>query len=308
MKRRRCMPILQLATGEREWAGRPTLIGLDEGDPRQSMRKSFKYRLYPTKRQQRLLSEQVEEVRWLWNTLLAQRKQAWGEQQETIDSYDQQAALPSLKAAARPGLKQVHSQVVQDVALRLQKALDAFFGRLKAGENPGYPRVRGQGRYNSLTSPQWENGVRLSASGTRLVLSKVGEVKMVFHRSLEGPPKTATLRRTGKWYVPISCEWESLPLVPTGNAVGIDRGLKTVAALRTGDNLENPRFFGVEEESLGRAQRQQQWALDAHQAMRAGVTERVQQAHPEWGETDLWHAVSQDAQEQAAWKRRQKRR
>jgi hypothetical protein len=52
---------------------------MDEGNPGQSMLKSFKYRLYPSKRQQRLLSEQVEELRWLWNTLLAERKQAWEE-------------------------------------------------------------------------------------------------------------------------------------------------------------------------------------------------------------------------------------
>ena len=49
------------------------------------MLKSFSYRLYPTKRQQRLLSEQLEELRWLWNTLLAERKQAWEERRETVD-------------------------------------------------------------------------------------------------------------------------------------------------------------------------------------------------------------------------------
>ena len=79
------------------------------------MLKSFTYRLYPTKRQQRLLSEQLEELRWLWNTLLAERKQAWEERQETVDYYDQKAGLPALKADVRPGLQQVHSQVVQDV-------------------------------------------------------------------------------------------------------------------------------------------------------------------------------------------------
>ena len=63
------------------------------------------------------------------------------------------------------------------MALRLKKAMDAFFRRLKAGENPGYPRFRGKGRYDSLTYPQWENGVKLSASGKRLLLSKVGDVK-----------------------------------------------------------------------------------------------------------------------------------
>jgi hypothetical protein len=49
------------------------------------MLKSFKYRLYPTRRQQRLRSEQVEEVRWLWNSWLAARKQAREERQEPVD-------------------------------------------------------------------------------------------------------------------------------------------------------------------------------------------------------------------------------
>ena len=49
------------------------------------MLKSFNYRLSPSKRQQRLLSEQLEELRWLRNTLLAERKQAWEERQETVD-------------------------------------------------------------------------------------------------------------------------------------------------------------------------------------------------------------------------------
>ena len=112
------------------------------------MLKSFKHRLYPTKRQQRVLSEQLEELRWLWNTLLAERKQAWEERQETVDYYDHRAEPPALKPDVRPGLKQVHSQVAQDVALRVKKAMDAFFRRLKSGETPGYPRFRGAGRYD----------------------------------------------------------------------------------------------------------------------------------------------------------------
>jgi len=74
------------------------LVGTHEESPGQVMLKTFKYRLYPTKRQQRLLSEQLEELRWLWNALLAERKQAWEERQETIDYYDQKAELPSLTA------------------------------------------------------------------------------------------------------------------------------------------------------------------------------------------------------------------
>jgi putative transposase len=273
------------------------------------MLKSFKYRLYPTKRQQQRLSEQLEEVRWLWNTLLAERKQAWEERQETVDYYEQKAELPGLKADVRPGLKEVHSQVVQDVALRLKKAMDAYFRRLKTGETPGYPRFRGKGRYDSLTYPQWDNGVKLSASGKRLLLSKVGEVKIIVHRPLEGTPKTVTIRRmaTGKCFVSSTCEWDPTRLPATGRQVGIDVGLVTFAIRSDGETIANPRCFRREERALARAQRQHQRALDAHKATREGVTERLKQAHPELDEANLGQAVSQDAEERVAWRHRQKR-
>jgi putative transposase len=76
------------------------------------------------------------------------------------------------EADARPGLKHVHSQVAQDVPPRLKKAMRASFRRLKAGENPGFYRFHSNGRFDSLTDPQWENGVGLSANSKRLPLSK----------------------------------------------------------------------------------------------------------------------------------------
>jgi putative transposase len=272
--------------------------------------KTFQYRLYPTRRQEHLLTKQLEECRWLWNTLLAERKQAWEERQETVDYYEQKAELPALKAGERTSLAEVHSQVLQDVALRLKKAFDAFFRRLKAGENPGYPRFRGTGRYDSLTYPQWDNGVKLSANGKRLLLSKVGDVKFIAHRPLDGTPKTATIRRTatGKWLVSIACEWDPTPLPPTGNEVGIDVGLKTFATLSDGQEIANPRFFRTEERALAKAQRQHQVALDTHKAKRAEVTARVKQEQPELDETGVWQTVSQDPEELATWKQRQRRR
>src|SRR5262249_18393465 len=141
--------------------------------------KAFHYRLYPTKEQQRLLTRQLEECRWLWNTLLAERKQAWEERKETVDYYAQKAELPGLKATQRPALTEVHSQVLQEVVLRLKKAFDAFFRRLNAGETPGYPRFLGTGRYDSLTVPQVPVGCALDTTDKRLVVSKVGRVKVL---------------------------------------------------------------------------------------------------------------------------------
>src|SRR5579885_2161135 len=209
------------------------------------MRKTFKYRLYPNQQQQRLLERQLEECRWLYNDLLAARRDAWEQRQEALRLYDQQATLPALKAA-RPALAEVQSQVLQNVAVRIDLAFQAFFRRVKAGEKPGYPRFRGTGRYASLTYPQVPVGCKLDVEARRLRLYGVGLVKIILHRSLEGTPKTATISRssTGKWYVCFACECaEPLPLPETGQQVGIDVGLKTFATLSTGDVVANPRFF-----------------------------------------------------------------
>src|SRR5215472_11248002 len=108
------------------------------------MRKTLEYRLYPTHVQRRLLCQQLAECRWLYNRLLEERKTAWEQRQEAVRLYDQHALLPDLKAE-RPSLASVQSQVLQNVAVRIDLAFKAFFRRLKAGEGgkpPGYPRFR----------------------------------------------------------------------------------------------------------------------------------------------------------------------
>jgi putative transposase len=189
--------------------------------------------------------------------LLAERRDAWEQRQESLRYYDQATSLPALKAE-RPALASVHSQVLQNVAVRIDLAFKAFFRRVKAGETPGYPRFRGTGRYDSLTFPQVPVGCRLDAETQRLRIANVGLVKIILHRPLEGTPKTATISRssTGKWYVCFSCECaESAPLPANGQQVGIDVGLKTFATLSTGAEIANPRFFRAEENALAKAQR-----------------------------------------------------
>jgi putative transposase len=235
------------------------------------MLRTFKYRLYPTKEQRRLLDQHLAECRWLYNRLLEERKTAWEQRQETLRLYNQQATLPALKAA-RPSLDQVQSQVLQNVAVRLDLAFKAFFRRIQAGQKPGYPRFRREGRYDSFTFPQVPVGCHLNAEAKRLRIMNVGLVKVVVHRSLEGMPKTATIHRsrTGKWYVSFSCECaEPVPLPLTGREVGLDVGLKTFATLSTSveDGIANPRFFRRDERALAGAQRRMS---------------RAEQGTPEW--------------------------
>jgi putative transposase len=218
------------------------------------MRKTFRYRLYPTKAQESKMQATLDECRWLYNHLLEARQAAWEERHESLGLYHQHATLPALKVE-RPALATVHSQVLQNVAVRIDLAFKAFFRRVKAGEKPGYPRFRGRDRYDSFCYPQAPSGCKLN--GDRLTLSGIGTVRVVLHRPLEGTLKTVCVRRspTGKWYVTFSCEWEPTSLPESAEQVGIDVGLHSFATLSTGEAIENPRFFRREEQGLVKAQR-----------------------------------------------------
>jgi len=216
------------------------------------MRKTFKYRLFPTAAQGRVLRTTLDECRWLYNQLLEQRKTVYEQRGETLTLYDQQATFRALKAE-RPSLAGVHSQVLQNVAVRLDLAFKAFFRRMKAGETPGYPRFRGSNRYDSFYYPQ--SGFRVEEQ--RVYLSKIGHVKAVLHRPVKGTVKTCCVQRarTGKWFVSFSCAVEDAPLPATASAVGIDVGLTSFATLSDGTEVVNPRFFRRDERDLARAQR-----------------------------------------------------
>ncbi len=158
----------------------------------------------------------------------------------------------------------MHSQVLQNVQVRADLAFQSYFRRVREGaEKVGYPRWKQIGRYHSITYPQYGNGVRLD--GERLILSKVGAVKLVLYRPIEGIPKTVTLARsaTGKWYACLSCETEAKPLPPTEQVIGVDLGLKTFATLSNGEQIENPRFYRKDEADLKRVQQRKDAAKNA---------------------------------------------
>src|SRR5215207_4500611 len=209
------------------------------------MRKTYKYRIYLTKGQSRLLDQQLETCRWVYNETLAERKRAYAERGVRLRLYDTQAMLPVWKLT-KPELRLVQSQVLQNVQVRVDLAFQAFFGRVREGaEQPGFPRFKGKGRYDSITYPQYGKDTGTYLKGDRLILSKVGTVHVILHRPVEGTPKTVTVSRsrTGKWFVCFSCEVEANELHPSSEDVGVDVGLAWFATFSNAEKLDNPRFY-----------------------------------------------------------------
>jgi putative transposase len=216
------------------------------------MRKAFKYRLYPTKEQARTLFWTLTRCRELYNAALSERRDAYRMAGKSISYYEQKRDLPEIKGLLREEYQQIHSQVLQDVLLRLDRAFKAFFRRVANGEKPGYPRFQGRNRYNSFTYPQ--GGYALSEK--RVTLSKIGSIKIKLHRPIEGSIKTCTIKYdAGQWYAVFSCEVEQPePLPVSSEEVGIDLGLLHFAALSDGTFIDNPRYYRASEKTLSRRQ------------------------------------------------------
>ena len=219
-------------------------------------KKSYKFRLTPTAAQQTLLKRTLELCRWTYNETLAHRKAQWEQHQKTCSRYDTNKLLPAWKQS-KPELTNVYSQVLQNVQERVDLAFRGFFQRVKRGENPGYPRFLGFGRYDSLCYPQYGNGAVLNEDGLRL--SKIGLVDITLHREIPAVAviKRVTIKReVDKWYVVFSTQEPESAEGSCGNGtIGIDLGCKTFVVLSDGTGVENPRFLSRATKRIAKAQR-----------------------------------------------------
>jgi putative transposase len=220
----------------------------------QTVRKTLKYKLKPTPEQERAMAFVVRRCRELYNAALEERRGAWRTCGVTITEASQSAQLPAIKAV-RPEYRDIHSQVLQDVLTRLDRAFQRFFARVRTGETPGYPRFHGANRYNSFTYKQFGNGVTLHNGF--LILSKIGRVAVRWSRPIEGTPKTVTIsREVDGWYVCFSCvDVPVQPLPGTGQETGIDLGIEAFATLSDGTRIFSPGWYRTAERALKTAQR-----------------------------------------------------
>ena len=212
--------------------------------------KCIKYRICPTPAQGTALCDTLNTCRVVYNSLLNERKHDYEIHGKSPSRYEQQKHFPPWSKEF-PEIKAVFSQVLQNVAMRVDLAFDAFFTRVNKGLTPGFPRFKGDG-YDSFTYPQ--AGFKIYEQS--VYLSKIGTVKAILHRPIEGKVKTCTVRRqNGKWFVCFACVVEPELLPPSSEAIGIDVGLNQFAALSDGSFVANPRFFRKDEKALAKAQR-----------------------------------------------------
>jgi putative transposase len=202
---------------------------------------TYKFRLYPSHQQESVINETIETCRRLYNDLLDDRIE------NRTGAFEQKRLLTAYRRENRY-LSRVHSQVLQDVVFRLDKAFGSFLGGLTR-----FPKFRRNGRYNSFTYPQL-GGFKISDE--RLYLSMIGKVRMVLHREIEGRTKTCTvIRDIDQWYACITTEKEDEPSSNDKPPVGIDLGVNVTAALSDGTILQAPKLLRKSEIAIRALQR-----------------------------------------------------
>ncbi len=220
------------------------------------MIRTYQYRRYPNKSQREALDFILWQQRILYNAALEQRKTVYEETGKGISYVDQWAHFRDERRAHPDTFGQVNATSLQQLLRRVDKAYQAFFRRLKAGETPGYPRFKGRNRFHSMAFKHGD-GVKLyqnERGQTRLRIQDVGDVKVKFHRQLPSGSKikhVVVKRSLGNWYVTLMVAFDAPCLLPpTGEAVGIDMGLKSLLALSEGTLIDNPRWLRVSQQRL----------------------------------------------------------
>ncbi|GAA3205737.1 RNA-guided endonuclease InsQ/TnpB family protein [Nonomuraea roseoviolacea] len=227
-----------------------------------AVRRSFKFLLRPTRRQEIALMACLDDHRQLYNGALEHRRTAYHKAGVSVRYGDQSGELKYIRAGDEGGQGRWSFSSQQATLRRLDRAFAAFFARVKAGRAPGFPRFRGRGRFDTVTWPKDGDGCRWDsqperASATFVRLQGIGHVRVHRHRTVKGRVKTVSVKREGvRWFVIVSCEdVPAEPLPATGAVTGVDVGIASLVTTSQGEHVANPRHLAASADHLAAAQR-----------------------------------------------------
>jgi putative transposase len=145
------------------------------------VRRAYKFRLRPTRKQEAALDVCLEDTRQLYNAALEERREAWRMGHHKVTFYSQDAQLKEIRADDPERYGRWAFTCERAAIRRLDRAFQGFFRRVRAGEKPGYPRFKGRGWWDSIEWPE-KNGARWDSvphpKVTRVYLQGIGHVRV----------------------------------------------------------------------------------------------------------------------------------
>jgi len=204
---------------------------------------TYRYRLDPTTEQEIRLGRFAGARRFVWNWALNRKREHFRETGKTLWFSALCAELTILKQqSATAWLREMDSQSLQQALRDLENAYQHFFRRVRNGEKKkGFPKFKSR----KTDTPRFRIPQRVTLDGSFVSIPKIGLIRTIVHRPLEGAIKSATFKREacGHWYVCLVVEQQLAPKAtrPVVTHIGVDVGLKSLAVLSTGEEIANPR-------------------------------------------------------------------
>ncbi len=233
----------------------------------EDLRRKISFRLYPTPEQEQFLSECRELHRELYNAALQERIECYKKTGQSIGYVSQANMLPAIKVD-RPELVPLGSHALQATLKRLDRAFQAFFGRVEKGQTPGHPRFKSKRRFDSFTYPDpagWsltDFPAKNGGKNARTHLIRVGTHNIRARgmcRFERFEPNDLTIKRVGNgWMASVTVRVS--PAEARRDRVGseiraFDQGVTDRLVFDDGETFENPRWL---REKLGEIERLQQ--------------------------------------------------
>ena len=215
------------------------------------IKKAFKFRLELTEEQNERFRQFAGASRFAYNYALARKKRLYQETGKSITSGEIQKEITRMKQTPEyEWLNEIPSQIPQQSIQNLEGAFARFFNK-----RSGFPKFKKkQSWIQSFRIPQ-----NIKVKDSRVFVPKLGYVKMIQSRAIEGTIKGATFRASpgGHWFVSINteCIVEKPAEIVVSDCTGIDLGLKDVVVTSRGDKEPAPRFFRQGERKIKRLNR-----------------------------------------------------
>jgi len=200
--------------------------------------KSYKFKLYPTEEQKEKLELSLDICRRTYNHLLSELSN--GFRKNELSNY-----LLDLKVCY-PEMKQVYSKVLQVENDKLFSNLSGLSASKKNGNKVGRLRFKGKGWKKTFCYNQ--SGFKIlkgNKKSNKLRLSKIGDIKLILHRKLEGKIKQVIIKREiDNWYAII--QTDAVIKLECGNKeIGIDMSPSKFGVRSDGIKMEMPKEIDI---------------------------------------------------------------
>ena len=223
------------------------------------MEKSYKFRIYPNKEQQKQIDITFSHCRYVYNYFLAQRISIYKETGKSVSRYEQGRELTKMRNAEETKWLTEADRSAYTYALRdLDAAYQNFFRRLKTGKHVGFPKFKSK-KSNRFSYTTQKIRTNIKVFDNCIQLPKLGFVKCRVGKQIQGRILSATVSKnpSGKYFVSICCtDVEAEPLPKTNKFIGIDLGIKHLAVDSNGVEYPNNKYLAKSEKKLARLQRQ----------------------------------------------------